>query len=273
MSTEKPPSDDSVLDDALIDEDSMLDDDDESDDLADLTTNSIDITSPTSKIPPASISKVVAGSPTKLPISPVKTVEAVKRPAPSSPSKTQANGDSEVRSPAAKKKITINRESVQALPVTDSTPSEASDGDKDEKKIVKVGAVSLTAEEKARLRAQKFGATGGVSSTPSAAVAKSTEGKPAPIVDEKLKKRAERFNNGTSAVTSSESKVVSLTTEDDVKLAKRKERFGLVDESEKKETRAARFGAAAAAVPPSTTATTATNSSDKKTLRAARFAT
>lgn len=64
-----------------------------------------------------------------------------------------------------------------------------------------------------------------------------------------------------------------LTTEDDVKLAKRKERFGLVDESEKKETRAARFGAAAAAVPPSTTATTATNSSDKKTLRAARFAT
>lgn len=55
-----------------------------------------------------------------------------------------------------------------------------------------------------------------------------------------------------------------LTTEDDVKLQKRKERFGVAAEDAKKQSRSERFGATA-------TAPASDSANDKKALRAARF--
>lgn len=65
-----------------------------------------------------------------------------------------------------------------------------------------------------------------------------------------------------------------------MKLAKRKERFGIVDEQNKKDTRAARFGGSATDTSSTnssnittgeSTTTVSADPSDKKQIRAARF--
>jgi hypothetical protein len=143
-------------------------------------------------------------------------VEAVKRPSSGSPLKvgSQTNGadaKAEEGSPPAKKKITINRESVQApsslteiVKETDNTSEEG------EKKVIKIETVALSAEEKAKLRAQKFG----IADATPLVVAKDTKDAAVAatpiVVDEKLKKRMERFNNGTTATTTTSNNVVSV---------------------------------------------------------------
>jgi len=207
--------------------------------------------------------------------SPQKKPEPIKRPAvTSSPSKE--NGSS-----PPKKRITINREPLPPAAVDTETTDVSSKDDDESKKVVKITA-ALTAEEKAKLRAEKFGISAEVTAAATSTTAPKKNAssletvKANPFLDERMKKRAERFNNGTSAATATTEVVVSLTTVEDVKLAKRKERFGLtaVDESAKKETRAARFAGAstekassAEAAPAPTTAA----ADDKKQLRAARF--
>ena len=166
------------------------------------------------------------------------------------------------------KKIILNRNPSVATPVTeDSSTDEKKEenGTDESKKVVKL-ANPLTNEERAKLRAQKFGVA----------------------VPDSLKKavRAERF--GSTTTTAPVSKVFScfysfysfkfnyssfkneqITSGDQEKLLKRQARFGIVDKSvevdEKKKKRAEKFGT-------TTTTTTSNPANDElKRKRAERF--
>ncbi|XP_057380454.1 SAP domain-containing ribonucleoprotein-like [Daphnia carinata] len=133
----------------------------------------------------------------------------------------------------SRKKIILNRKVASSLTSGEesvlqetetpdaNSPNKSNETEtKEEKKVVKLG--SLSAEERAKLRAQKFGV---------------------PVPDS-LKKavRAERFGNANSTVApTGKSQVV-----DNEKLLKRQARFGVVSNAEideKKQKRAERFGA------------------------------
>lgn len=132
----------------------------------------------------------------------------------------------------SRKKIILNRKVAPSLTSADdsvskeieahdtSSPNKSDEPDtKEEKKVVKLG--SLSAEDRAKLRAQKFGV---------------------PVPDS-LKKavRAERFGNASSEVAPTSKSQVP----DNDKLLKRQARFGVVPNAEideKKQKRAERFG-------------------------------
>ena len=172
-------------------------------------------------------------------------------------SRTSAKAKDEVVAPP--KKIILNRKVSPAItsPTSDSTilqetdqkngsSKNGEDATNEEKKVVKLG--SLSAEERAKLRAQKFGVA----------------------IPDSVKKavRAERFGNTTSASTTTETQIptsqVLLPTHfyfqninlfliqggsvDNEKLLKRQARFGVVtvEVDEKKKKRAERFGTATA---------------------------
>lgn len=143
----------------------------------------------------------------------------------------------------------------------DANKSDESDS-KEEKKVVKLG--SLSAEERAKLRAQKFGV---------------------PVPDSVKKAvRAERFGSTNSTESTTSKSQVYLINQltisecflivefifkvpDNDKLLKRQARFGVISNSntevdEKKQKRAERFG---------TTSTAVGSSDEQKRKRAERF--
>lgn len=163
--------------------------------------------------------------------------------------KTIQNSKNEIVS--AHKKIILNRKVVTSPSDSgmvsqevdnhhDANKSDESDS-KEEKKVVKLG--SLSAEERAKLRAQKFGV---------------------PVPDSVKKAvRAERFGS----TNSTESTTSKSQVPDNDKLLKRQARFGVISNSntevdEKKQKRAERFG---------TTSTAVGSSDEQKRKRAERF--
>jgi len=167
-------------------------------------------------------------------------------PAPKSPSKAPANGTAATSA----KKVVLNRNPATVVPVPavkdETAPAieeskALSDSEKsDDKKVVKLG--TLSAEERAKLRAQKFGVPLSdnvkkmVRAERFGMAAKSEDTDSKEVMDEKLLKRQARFG-------------VVTTAEVDVKKQKRAERFGLAPTAavsaandELKRKRAERFG-------------------------------
>jgi len=259
MSAEKA-ADDSHIDD-LLDEDSMLGEE-ESDTGSDDNNGVADlIASPTSTIPPVSLS------------SPIKNQDSLKRSASSTNADqngTSANGDG---APPSKKKIILNRQPVpeaapQVLPVPQIATAESiasskvtSEGNDPateaggEKAVIKLSEVTAApTTDKLKLRQEKF-----KSEIPTTAESA-----------DKLKKRAERFGAVASGTGTATAPAAKATTEEDAaKLAKRQERFGIATAEkvdEMKQKRAARFGGGAKP------AENSAEADEKKKVRAARFA-
>jgi len=118
--------------------------------------------------------------------------------------------------------------------------------------------------DKLKSRQEKFGSISNVTASAVSA--------PAPVA-EKLKKRGDRFGSASSTGSAGGIGKVTLTPEDQIKLAKRKERFGIQLAEEKsaevsaaKEKRNARFGGGVATV-------STPEIEERKLKRAARFAT
>jgi hypothetical protein len=231
MTTER--QDDSVLDDDLLEDDSMLGSEDDLD--TDVLDQAVGVGGMAMAPRVTSTSAVSSSSPTKT--QQVGSSSVITSSVGStSPTKkvlvtSNQNGEDEQK----KKKLTINREPVEAAPSTTATTvtTEQKTAPSAKTSITAPGSVAadatdksvhvLTAAERAQLRAQKFG--GGAATAAAAGTAGSTP--ISPVADEKLKKRAEKFG-ATPDLASTPAKI-SLVTEDSIRLAKRKERFGVVE--------------------------------------------
>ncbi|XP_063696722.1 uncharacterized protein LOC134827813 [Culicoides brevitarsis] len=172
------------------------------------------------------------------------------------------------------KKISLKRNLSVPKPVLPETTSVEStksisstngdnSGDEPEKKVVKL--TQLTAEERLKLRAQKFGAN-----SPSATIASNVN------TDEKKSARAARFGITTTTTTTNSSASIKSSAPDvSVELLKKRaERFGAstaptlnkIELDEKLKKRQERFGAASVAALPS-------DQAEKARLRLERFKT
>nr|CAD7435276.1 unnamed protein product [Timema monikensis] len=166
--------------------------------------------------------------------------------------------------PQAGKKIVLNRSVISTSPekenvISEPAAEEAVEAENKQeedgkKKVVKISA--LTVKERLEMRAQKFGVSLSVDAKKEARAARfgiqsssisSTNGSTS--VDT-LKKRAERFGTSVSSVLTK--------VDDEEKLKKRQQRFGLVEPPNKTSTT------------PSSVSTVSA-SDDKKKLRAERF--
>lgn len=264
-------SDDSAMDDALLDEDSVLGEDDDdvsSSDNENNTSHEVDSTS--ALLSPTKTTAVVQPAiAAKIPASPKATTTVDKKR--NGATKEAGEGETLVK----KAKITINREPVQPPAVVGkvaapTSPKQAVAATKSvntivtppgESSAVKLNPSALTVADRAKLREQKFGAI-----TPDSP----TKAAPATNVTGKLKQRADRFGASLSTGPTAGTGKVALTNEDEARLAKRRERFGaLLNEgkptatSETKQKRAERFGALAV---------TKGEGDEKKKSRAERFA-
>merc|ERR1712135_271487 len=173
------------------------------------------------------------------------TPTTILPPAPENPLKTPAVA----ATTTSTKKVVLNRKPIsvapipavkdEAVPVTEESKASSNPEKVEEKKVVKLG--TLSTEERAKLRAEKFGV---------------------PISDSVKKMvRAQRFGLASKPENTDSKEVL------DEKLLKRQARFGVVTDTEvdiKKQKRAERFGLAP------TAAATAAND-ELKRKRAERF--
>jgi len=281
-SEDKPVSEDSVLDESALldddedDDDDVLEDDDDIDDVVDELDAPVEPKIGISQSLPAAMDLQSSGAKANGgaaadaegddPLPPKKRKKIQLNRDPVEPAETKLAGSASptktgTGSPVKQSITTID---ISDKPKTVHTPILAPEGSVVVDKSVKISVVTA---DKAKLRQQKFGA-----------VEKEEPNKISPALatalEEKAKKRAQRFGLSANSITGPKDKV-PLTAEEEAKIAKRKERFGssldpvpdLKKQNdpkvlEQKLKRAARFGSAIVATP---------EMEEKKKARAARF--
>ncbi|CAG7825997.1 unnamed protein product [Allacma fusca] len=273
MTAEKPTSDDSAMDDVLLDEDSMLAGEDDDSSGAEVETSDnetslnqgVDSTTSLGQSSPQKTGLV----PSTIPASTIAGVPAL------SPDKKRNGTTEETEGESTAKKLKINREPVQPLPlkkVAPPSPTKApvvASGDESSSSAAPPGKVNLktlgSLGDRSKLRQQKFAGQ----------TSEATNAVTATVGTDKLQQRAARFGISSTkpvgAVGGGAAKAAAvLSPEEEAALAKRRERFGK-ELTETKETadaakqkRAQRFGGALTG--------NANDVDDKKKTRAARFA-
>lgn len=167
-----------------------------------------------------------------------------------------------IQAPVIPEPSTTNKITIETKPISTTNGSSTTSGDEPSKKVLKLHI--LTAEERLKLRAEKFGANAAASVTTIDITA-----------DDRKLARAARFGGATSTSSNSSASIKNSAPDASIEvLKKRAERFGAatapklsaIEKDEKMKKRQERFGAGSTTV-------TSTSSDEKAKQRLERFKT